>query len=102
MYTYTTPTITCTLTGIELSQVDFVRIAVKSKTAGIVRVVPAADIDSETKQVSVMNALSDIRCQYVIDVYRAPIGELNVDGWEQDQALQHMINCINSDGHKLT
>lgn len=49
-----------------------------------------------------MNALTDIRYQYVIDVYRAPLDNLNVDGWEQDQMLQHMIDCINSDGHKLT
>ena len=49
-----------------------------------------------------MNALTDIRYQYVIDVYRAPMDNLNVDGWEHDQMLQHMISCINSDGHKLT
>lgn len=49
-----------------------------------------------------MNALSDIRYQYAIDVYRAPLGNLNVDGWEQDQLLQHMIDCINADGHNLT
>lgn len=49
-----------------------------------------------------MNALTDIRYQYVIDVYRAPLGELNIDGWEQDQALQHILDCINADGHNLT
>lgn len=48
MYTYTTPTITCTLTGLELSQVDCVRIAIESKGYSLVRVVPAADIDTET------------------------------------------------------
>lgn len=48
MYTYTTPTITCTLTGLELSQVDFVRIAIESKGYSLVRVVPSADIDTET------------------------------------------------------
>lgn len=48
-----------------------------------------------------MNALTDIRYQYAIDVYRAPLNNLNIDGWEQDQMLQHMISCINSDGHKL-
>lgn len=49
-----------------------------------------------------MNALTDIRYQYVIDVYRAPLDNLNIDGWGQDQMLQHLINCINSDGHNLT
>lgn len=48
MYTYTTPTITCTLTGIEFSQVDYVRIALKSKKAKLVRIVPISDIDTET------------------------------------------------------
>ena len=48
MFTYTTPTITCTLTGVEFSQVDYVRIAVESKRHEILRVVPIADIDTET------------------------------------------------------
>lgn len=49
-----------------------------------------------------MNALTDIRYQYVIDVYRAPLNSMGVDGWEQDQMLQHMIDCINTTDHKLT
>lgn len=53
MYTYTTPTITCTLTGIEFSQLDYVRIAVESKCFEIVREVPAADIDTETGVTSI-------------------------------------------------
>lgn len=53
MYTYTTPTITCTLTGLEFSQVDYVRIAIESKGYSLVRVVPAADIDAETGNTSI-------------------------------------------------
>ena len=49
-----------------------------------------------------MNALEDIRYQYVIDVYRAPLDNLNLDGWGQEQMLQHLADCINSTGHKLT
>lgn len=49
-----------------------------------------------------MNALTDIRYQYVIEVYRAPLNNLNVDGWEQDQGINHIIDCVNSDGHNLT
>lgn len=45
MYTYTTPTITCTLTGVELSQVDIVRIAIKGAKAKLVKVLSAEDID---------------------------------------------------------
>lgn len=53
MYTYTTPTITCTLTGLEFSQVDYVRIAIESKGYSLVRVVPVADIDTETGNTSI-------------------------------------------------
>jgi len=48
MYTYTTPSVTCTLTGVEFSQVDYVRIALKGKNTEIVKVVPIDDIDTET------------------------------------------------------
>ena len=54
MYTYTTPTITCALEGVEWSQVDYVRIAVESKKFEIVRVVPVADIDTETSETSIV------------------------------------------------
>lgn len=47
MYTYTTPTITCTLEGVEFGSVDYVRIAVKSKVYELVRVVPVSDFDEE-------------------------------------------------------
>ena len=49
-----------------------------------------------------MNALTDIRYQYVIDIYRAPLNNYNVDGWGQEQMLKHMVDCINSTNHKLT
>lgn len=49
-----------------------------------------------------MNALTDIRFQYVIDVYRAPYEVPMVSGWEQEQILQHILNCVNSTDHKLT
>lgn len=48
------------------------------------------------------NALTDIRYQYVIDVFRAPLDNLNIDGWGQDQTLQLFADCINSADHKLT
>ena len=48
MYTYTTPSITCTLTGVEFSTVDYVRIALKGKSSEIVKVVPIDGIDTET------------------------------------------------------
>lgn len=53
MFTYTTPTITCTLDGVEFSQVDYVRIALKGKSSEIVRVVPVTDIDTETGETAI-------------------------------------------------
>lgn len=49
-----------------------------------------------------MNALTDIRYQFAIDVYRVPADGLNIVGWGQDQTLQHMVDCINTADHKLT
>ena len=49
-----------------------------------------------------MNALTDIRYQYVIDVYRAPLNNLGIYSWGQDDMLQHMISCIDDTNHKLT
>ena len=47
MYTYTTPTITCTLTGVDFASVDYVRIAIKGMDASVIRTVGIADIDTE-------------------------------------------------------
>lgn len=49
MYTYTTPTITCTLAGIELSQIDYVRIAISGSKGKLVRIVSASEIDEAGK-----------------------------------------------------
>ena len=49
-----------------------------------------------------MNALTDIRYQYVIDVYRAPLNALGIYSWGQDDMLQHMLDCINTTNHDLT
>lgn len=65
---------------------------------------PALDVRGHTTYFTstFMNALTDIRYQYAIDVYRVPADSLNVVGWEQDQTLQHMVGCINSENHTLT
>ena len=54
MYTYTTPTITCTLAGVDFESVDYVRIAIKGKNSMIVRVVLASDFDAETGTTLIM------------------------------------------------
>lgn len=48
------------------------------------------------------NALTDIRYQYAIDVYRAPKNNLNVDGWTMEQNVLKIIDCVNTDEHTLT
>lgn len=48
------------------------------------------------------NALTDIRYQWVIQVYRAPKSNLNLDGWGQNTQAYHMIECAQSETHKLT
>lgn len=53
MYEYTTPTITCKLTGVDWTDVDFVRIAVKGKKSQIVRQIPIADIDTTEDTASI-------------------------------------------------
>lgn len=45
MYRYTTPSISCTLNGVDFSEVQFVRIAIKGNRATIVRQIPVTDID---------------------------------------------------------
>lgn len=48
-----------------------------------------------------MNALTDIRYQYVINVYRAPKNNLNIDGWGLEHQALHILDCVNSNTHKL-
>lgn len=49
-----------------------------------------------------MNALTDIRYQWVFEVYRAPKNNLNLDGWGQFTQAMHVVDCVNSPDHKLT
>lgn len=49
-----------------------------------------------------MNAVTDVRYQYAIDVYRAPVNGFGETGWEQEQILLHIVDCINKTNHKLT
>ena len=49
-----------------------------------------------------MNALTDIRYQYVIDVYKAPKEAMSIDGWITNTLVNHILECANSTTHKLT
>lgn len=54
MYTYTTPTITCKLTGLEFSQVELVRIAIKGRTAKLIKILTPSDFDIETGETAIL------------------------------------------------
>lgn len=46
--------------------------------------------------------MTDIRYQYVIELYRVPKGSLNLGGWNTYQNLAHAIDCAGSNSHTLT
>ena len=48
------------------------------------------------------NAISDIRAQYIIELWRVPLSSLSLDGWGITSQAHHIINCINDSTHKLT
>ena len=49
-----------------------------------------------------MNAVSDVRYQYVIELWRAPKNNLNLDGWGLDQQWIKMNDDILNNGGTLT
>lgn len=48
------------------------------------------------------NILTDIRCQYIIELYRAPKNSLNKKGFFNQSSILHAVNCATSSTHKLT
>lgn len=48
------------------------------------------------------NAISDIRAQYIIELWRVPWNSLSLNGWSITSQAQHIISCINGSTHKLT
>lgn len=49
-----------------------------------------------------MNAITDIRYQYIIELYRSTRANSNVDGFNAASQLYHIIDCVNSANHTLT
>ena len=49
-----------------------------------------------------MNATTDIRYQYIIDVYRSPKNNLNLDGFGIYTQAEHIVDCVYSTNQKLT
>jgi len=48
------------------------------------------------------NAITDIRYQWIAELYRAPKSNMNIDGWGFEQGLDHLIDCAQSSTGKLT
>lgn len=51
------------------------------------------------------DAITDIRCQYVIELYRVPLDTTStygIDGWGLYSQTDHILDCVNSSTHKLT
>lgn len=49
-----------------------------------------------------MGAVTDVRLQLIIEVWRVPKNNLNLDGFGNGQNVFHIIDCVNSKNHKLT
>lgn len=49
-----------------------------------------------------MGAVTDVRYQWIIEVYRAPKNNLSFDGWTLINNSQHAIECATSSNHTLT
>ena len=46
-------------------------------------------------------ALTDIRFQYIYELWKAPLGSLQYDGWQNQQSVDKALNCLYSSSHKL-
>lgn len=46
-------------------------------------------------------ALDDIRFQWVIELWREPVGSLGYDGWVANQEFEKILDCVYSTDHKL-
>lgn len=44
------------------------------------------------------NYLTDMRYQYIIELYRSPKGNLNLDGFNHATQVSHIIGCANGSG----
>lgn len=45
-----------------------------------------------------MNALTDARCQYVIELWRVPLEEDTLEGWVHKSQMAHIIDDLNNGG----
>ena len=48
------------------------------------------------------NAITDIRYQFIAELYRSPKGDMNIDGWGIQQQALHIINDVHNNNQILT
>lgn len=46
--------------------------------------------------------MTDIRIQYIIDIYRVPKSTTVIDGWNHTSNIEHIIDCMNNNSRTLT
>lgn len=46
--------------------------------------------------------MTDIRIQYIIDIYRVPKSTTAIDGWNNTSNIEHIIDCMNNNSRTLT
>ena len=51
---------------------------------------------------AVYESITDIRRQFVLELYRAKKADMNLDGWGIRQQAMHIVDCIDSNSHTLT
>lgn len=91
--------------NVVINNVTYQAVVAPSITSGVLTInSPSVGVRGHTTYFTstYFNALSDIRVQYVIEVYRAPKANLNLDGWGHSTQIAHVMNCVNSSTHKLT
>ena len=51
---------------------------------------------------AVYESITDIRRQFVLELYRAKKADMNLDGWGIRQQAMHIVDCIDSNSHTLS
>lgn len=92
--------------------------AYTSTTYGIAQVIVAPSVSGTTLTVNsptlqfrgnatyltqtVYESITDIRRQFVLELYRAKKADMNLDGWGIRQQAMHIVDCVDSNSHNLT
>lgn len=48
------------------------------------------------------NAVTDVRIQWIVEIYRVRWASMNIKGFNQTSQAMHIVDCVNSASHTLT